>query len=72
MERKTNREMAKTDAVFRAACERAGVFPSRNQYIKFKHGRGVAFQAKQQGIRDVVFADMRNTLDNGDVKDIAL
>lgn len=40
----TNREKSKTDVTFRVACERAGVFPSRNQYIKFKHGRGIAFK----------------------------
>jgi len=39
----TNRELAQYDPAFRAACEMAGVHPSRQQFRKWKHGRGAAF-----------------------------
>lgn len=38
-----NRELAATDTEFRKACAQAGVYPSRVQYRKWKHGRGAAF-----------------------------
>ena len=40
--RPTNRELAQTDVEFRAACEAAGVYPSRTAYRKWKWGRGAA------------------------------
>lgn len=40
----TNREFALTDAVFRKACEMAGVEPTKRQAIKFRHGKGRAYQ----------------------------
>ncbi len=40
--RPTNREMAQTDQEFRKACEAAGVYPSRLQFRKWRHGRGAA------------------------------
>jgi hypothetical protein len=43
--RLTNKKMAETDQVFRKACELAGQQPSRSRYLRFKYGRGLAYQA---------------------------
>jgi hypothetical protein len=48
----TNREAAKYDQEFRAACERAGVFPSRNQFRKWKFGRGIAYLTANHTTRE--------------------
>lgn len=39
----TNRELAATDPVFNEACRKAGVYPSRAQFLKFKYRRGIAY-----------------------------
>jgi hypothetical protein len=50
----TNREAAKFDPEFRAACEVAGVFPSRNQYRKWKYRRGIAYLTAHQTTRAAI------------------
>ena len=40
----TNKEFAKTDPKFRAACERAGIEPTARQASKYRRGFGLAFQ----------------------------
>lgn len=44
----THAEFAKKDAVFIAACERAGIKPTRRQAMKFRRGLGAAY-AKRKG-----------------------
>lgn len=38
-----HKEFANEDGVFRAACERAGVQPTKRQASKWRNGRGAAF-----------------------------
>lgn len=51
--RLTNRQMAETDLEFRKACEIAGQFPSRRRYIRYKHGRGLAFLLTQPNAKAI-------------------
>lgn len=41
----TNRQKAALDPEFLVACKLSGVHPSREQYRKFKWGKGRAFEA---------------------------
>lgn len=50
--RMTNREMARTNPEFRRACEMAGVYPSRNQYMKWKRGCGAAYRIAHAPVLD--------------------
>lgn len=52
----TNRAMAQLDVSFKQACEKAGVYPSRQQYRKFKWRRGAAFKALDTGLGNQVLA----------------
>lgn len=42
--RLTNRQQAQSDLLFRRVCELSGVFPSRNNYRKWKYQRGRAWE----------------------------
>jgi hypothetical protein len=41
----TNRELAETDPYFIAACRKAGVPNTREEYRKWRAQRGIAFRA---------------------------
>lgn len=45
MAQKTYREMSKHSPAFLAACEAAGISPTRRQFAKFVQHRGLAWQA---------------------------
>ena len=45
----TNRQFAETDATFRAACERAGIEPSKLQASKWRRHFGVAWEHRDGG-----------------------
>jgi hypothetical protein len=45
----TNAEFARTNGQFRAACERAGIEPTRRQASKFRNKTGAAWAARKGG-----------------------
>lgn len=43
----TNKEFAETNVEFKAACDIAGVKPTKRQASRFRNNRGKAFSAKK-------------------------
>lgn len=49
----TNRELAENDPEFRKWCGIAGIPACRDQYRKYKRGRGLAYLTKTGGVDTV-------------------
>jgi len=43
----TNKEFAKNDAAFKAACEKAGINPTSRQASKWRNKSGAAWNARK-------------------------
>ena len=62
-ERITNRDFALHDRLFKRACEKASIPPTKRQASKFRRGKGRAFKSKLDKISQGLWKSLANDKD---------